>query len=141
MNLELASVAIWDHMLEGWPDEVCGLVWDNGTITRLRNQAASPNRFTVGRTQLAEALAAVSPNEKLLSAVYHSHPNGSTTLSIEDRTSMTAMWQYLPVPWLLATRRISDAVAYDYLATWELNDGFRKPHGDWVRATELANAV
>lgn len=142
MIAKTTSAAIWDHMLEDWPIEACGLVWDDGSITRLRNQAASPSRFTVGRTQLAEALAAVSPDEKLLAGVYHSHPNASGNLSDEDRESMKLMWLRIEVPWIIATRQINDAVAFDKLTVWVIDeDGWFHCEGAVHRSLELTHAV
>lgn len=142
MIFHVAAKEVFAHMLELWPEEVCGLIWDDGTITRLRNQAASPSRFSVGQTQLAEALAAQDPNEKLLAAVYHSHPNGSIALSDEDRTQMSEMWKVMTVPWAVATRTISDGISYDQLFVWSINpDKWLYVKERVIFTGELSNAL
>lgn len=90
-----------NHMLDELPNEAVGLLWGDGSISRLINQARSPLRFAVSQPQLAEAMDAVDP-EILLVGLYHSHPGGRTTLSAEDedqlRLQFTAgIW----IPWFI----------------------------------------
>lgn len=86
------------------PNEAVGWLWSDGTITRFINQARSPVRFAVGMTQMAEALAAVDPDEKTLVALYHSHPNGNPEPSAYDIEQMRFQYQIDAVfPWVILT--------------------------------------
>lgn len=106
-----AMDAIYSHAAVEHPLECVGLVWSDGSITRLINQSRSSTEFSVGRSQLADALALVDPDEKTLAAVYHSHPGGTAGLSSQDRESLRA--QYLDglyVPWVVVLPHDSYAI-------------------------------
>lgn len=101
------------------PIEAVGLLWDDSSITRLTNQARSASRFSVGRTQMAEALAATDPNEKLLIGLYHSHPNGSIRPSLADELQMCEQAHMkIALPWLIVTPDHSLHIWW-----WEMNEG------------------
>lgn len=102
--IETAIPTIFDHAASLHPEEVVGLVWTDGTVTRLINQARSTTEFSVGVAQLSEALVLVDPNEKTVAAVYHSHPADSTALSHADQKSLKAQWEDdLHTPWVVVT--------------------------------------
>lgn len=94
---------IFSHMEDDLPLEACGLVWSDGSITRLINQARSETRFAVSQTLLAEELAQVDVDEKLMVAFYHSHPRGLLELSNEDHASFKDQSSYVNLPWLIVT--------------------------------------
>lgn len=100
-----AMEKVYAHYSEGLPNECVGLVWENGETTRLINQARSPERFTVSIPQMAEALTS---RDGMILCIYHSHPGGSTGLSIDDQRSMKEEWGngYF-IPWLVVTETIS----------------------------------
>jgi proteasome lid subunit RPN8/RPN11 len=99
--LKSSLTEICIHFREDLPNECVGLVWEDGEIQRLRNQASSPNRFSVSLPQLAERLA---EREGTVIAIYHSHPGGSSVMSSADKKSLSEQFDRgLPVPWLIVT--------------------------------------
>lgn len=94
---------IFAHVEVELPFEAVGLVWSDGSISPLINQARSQHRFTVSQALLAEALVAVDPAEKTLVAFYHSHPQGLLDLSKEDFESFKAQCRTFPLPWIVVT--------------------------------------
>lgn len=92
---------VYAHFYEELPNECVGIIWNDGQIDRLINQARSPERFSVGLPQLAEVLGRRAGT---VSVIYHSHPGGTTGLSVEDRMSMAAQFNKgIPIPWLVVT--------------------------------------
>lgn len=92
------------HMEEEAPIEAVGWLWDDGTTTRFVNQARSTERFAVGGTQMADALASVDPGEKALIGLYHSHPNGNRLPSAYDEEQIRLQFASgIPIPWLIVT--------------------------------------
>lgn len=92
------------HMEEEAPLEAVGWLWDDGSLTRFVNQARSSERFAVGSTQMADALAAVDPDHKSLIGLYHSHPNGNRLPSAYDEEQMRLQFASgIPIPWLIIT--------------------------------------
>lgn len=93
--------SIVTHMLDELPDEAVGLLWSDGSVSRLINQARSPSRFSVSQPQLAEAMDKVSP-DLLLVGLYHSHPGGKEILSAEDEDQLRLQFTAgIPIPWLI----------------------------------------
>lgn len=132
----LAFPAMLAHMEHDAPLEAVGWLWDDGTTTRFINQARSPERFAVGTTQMAEALAAVNPDEKNLIAIYHSHPNGNTAPSKYDKEQMKAQVGVgAPYPWLIITPD-------HYLYAWWCDDKAEDICGMVIhRNSEVLSAV
>lgn len=96
---------ITTHMEEELPNECVGLVWMDGQIQRLLNQARSPKRFSISTPQLAERLAQMDETNVLI-CVYHSHPAGTTNLSWDDKRSLKRQWDRdIVVPWLVVGGR------------------------------------
>ena len=115
----VAYPALLAHMDYDAPNEAVGLLWDDGTTTRLTNQARSPSRFSVGRTQMAEALADVDPTEKILIGLYHSHPNGMIRPSLTDEMQMCEQAHMeITLPWLIVTPDHSLHIWW-----WEMGEG------------------
>lgn len=91
------------HLQEELPNECVGLLWGDGQVQKLINQARSPSRFSISQIQLAERLTEMDESN-LLICVYHSHPNGDLNLSWDDKRSMRRQWERnIPVPWLIVT--------------------------------------
>lgn len=92
---------VYEHMMDDSPDECVGLIWGDGHVTRLINQARSHERFSVSVAQMAEALTS---RTGLIICIYHSHPGGTTGLSVDDQRSMREEWSngYF-IPWLVVT--------------------------------------
>ena len=89
------------HMLRELPNECVGLLWSDGSISRLINQARSPSRFSAGGAQIAEAMEKVD-QDLLLAAVYHSHPGGRSTLSDDDENQLRLQFAAgVAIPWLI----------------------------------------
>lgn len=100
----LAYPQIVHHMEKEAPIEAVGWLWDDGTITRFVNQARATDRFAIGQTQMAEALAANDPEERLLIGLYHSHPNGTPHPSDTDTEQMRLQFvSGINFPWLIVT--------------------------------------
>lgn len=94
---------ILSHMEDESPNECVGLLWMDGQVQRLINQARSSSRFSISQPQLAERLAEMDETNVLV-CVYHSHPAGSTTLSWDDKRSLKRQWDRdLVIPWLVVT--------------------------------------
>ena len=92
---------VYEHFFDELPNECVGMIWADGLVTRLVNQARAPDRFSVGLPLLAEKLG---EREGVIIAIYHSHPNGSVRLSSHDEVSMRGQWRRdIPIPWLLVT--------------------------------------
>lgn len=119
--IDFVSEIVEDHRAEilahyhsELPNECVGLVWADGGIKRLVNQARSPDRFSISRTQMAEQMAA-RPEFDLLVAIYHSHPDGSPRLSKTDEDSLRTQFRKdLFIPWVVVT-------PYQMILYW-LND-------------------
>lgn len=127
----MAVDAIYSHAADEHPLECVGLVWSDGSITRLINQSRSSEEFSVGRSQLADALALVDPDEKTLTAVYHSHPGGTAGLSTQDAASLRAQYlDGLHIPWVVV-------LPEDGYAIYEWDVLFDGPK---CLTTEMANA-
>ncbi len=95
------------HYLDDLPNECVGLVWNDGLIQRLRNQASSPHRFSISKPQITEKIAEREEEEEdvYLMAIYHSHPEGSTTLSWADKRSFIGQHENdLRIPWLVVVK-------------------------------------
>lgn len=82
------------------PFEACGFIMESGEIIEIRNVATNPMRnFKMDRQDLIEKLC----NETdFISAIWHTHPGGSTVPSHTDITAikMGAVqrnWDYLVV--------------------------------------------
>lgn len=70
---------------EGSPYEVCGIVWSDGTVMPLRNEAMLPEEeFFVGKFQLSQVEFLANTFGKHVVATYHSHPSGSAVPSAAD---------------------------------------------------------
>ncbi|MEJ7655314.1 MAG: M67 family metallopeptidase, partial [Chloroflexia bacterium] len=79
------------HALEGWPNEVCGLVAasSNGPIQtyRIENTAENPpTRYVMDPKQQFEAMMDIEEREWTLHAIYHSHPSTEAYPSATDRS-------------------------------------------------------
>lgn len=98
---------IMAHFFDDLPNECVGLVWNDGHIQRLRNQANSPKRFSISKPQLAEKLTEREEQDGIfLMAIYHSHPGGSPQLSGPDKKSFRAQHESgLRIPWLVVTEK------------------------------------
>lgn len=96
-----AMEKVYEHYADDLPNECVGLTWGDGKITRLINQARSHERFTVSISQMARALTS---RDGIILCIYHSHPAGTTGLSIDDQRSMREEWSngYF-IPWLVVT--------------------------------------
>lgn len=82
--------------------EAVGIIWTDGTVRELVNQARSMDRFSVGVRQFVEALAEVDPGEKTILSLFHSHPSGSVVASRQDRDSILYQWENgMPRPWTI----------------------------------------
>lgn len=93
-----------DHFLDDLPNEAVGLLYENGMVVRLVNQARSPNRFSVGETQFHEAIMSV-PSELSLVGLYHSHPGGRDTFSDTDYKVMVDQFEAgFPYCWILVLK-------------------------------------
>jgi proteasome lid subunit RPN8/RPN11 len=100
--IERAFPAIHQHLLDGLPEEVVGLVLSDGATVRLINQARSDSRFEVGVPQLAQALADINPETHTVIGIYHSHPQGSLNLSTHDQKNMKTQWSVgFSLPWIV----------------------------------------
>lgn len=100
----IAYPEIIAHMEKDAPLEVAGWVWDDGTVSRFVNQARAVDRFAVGHTQMAEALAANPPELRQLVGQYHSHPNGNPQPSEYDEEQMRLQFvSGINFPWLIVT--------------------------------------
>lgn len=94
---------VLSHMRDELPNECVGLIWMDGQVQRLLNQARSPERFSISQPQLAERLAEMDESNVLV-CIYHSHPNGDIRLSESDKRSLRAQWEKdLVIPWLVVT--------------------------------------
>ena len=103
-GIKAAIPAIHQHLLDGLPEEVVGLVLSDGSTVRLINQARSSSRFEVGVPQLAQALADINPATHTVIGIYHSHPLNSPDLSPADQESMKVQWGVgFSVPWVVMT--------------------------------------
>lgn len=92
------------HMDDDSPNECVGLIWDDGTTTRLVNQARSSSRFSVSQRQMSERLVEKT-DDALLIAIYHSHPQGDPTLSPTDKQSLERQFKLgLFIPWVIVTQ-------------------------------------
>lgn len=93
------------HMREDHPIECVGLILGAGQTVPLINQARSQTRFAVSKAQLAAALADIPPETDKVYALYHSHPEGSTSLSPADIHNMSYAWTFegFMLPWVLLT--------------------------------------
>lgn len=104
---------IYAHYQEDLPNECVGLVWADGKVDRLTNQARSPKRFSVSMSQLVEVMGA---RQGIIMAIYHSHPGGSTGLSWEDQFSLRAQFtKGIPFPWLVVTETMLTAYVVNEL--------------------------
>lgn len=102
--VRVAYPDIINHMQKETPIEAVGWLWSDGTISKFVNQARATDRFAIGHTQMAEALAANPPEEKLLVGLYHSHPNGLERPSVYDEEQMRLQFvSGLPFPWIIVT--------------------------------------
>lgn len=100
---------IREHFQEELPIECVGLVWEDGQVDRLTNQARSSTRFAVSMPQLVEVMGA---RQGIVIAIYHSHPAGSTGLSWEDQFSLrTQFGKGIPIPWLVVTETAATVYA------------------------------
>lgn len=94
------------HYLDDLPNECVGVVWDDGEVARLINQARSPERFAVSLPQLSIEFGR---REGMVIAMYHSHPSGSTALSSPDRHNMRQQFRDGAfIPWLVVTESESN---------------------------------
>ena len=98
-----AEESILEHYEMELPNECVGMIWADGSVQRLVNQARSPDRFSVSQTQMAERFAEKT-EEDLLIGIYHSHPNGSPVLSPIDEKMFRAQFKKdLFIPWMIVT--------------------------------------
>lgn len=112
--IALACPSISQHAADDFPYEAVGLVFEDGSIVRLVNQARAETRFLVGKDQVAEAIRA-TPQRPL--ALYHSHPHRKATPSDRDCRLMAKQ-----------TRRAGVAIPFliygvDGLRAWLWQDG------------------
>lgn len=90
------------------PNECVGLLWSDGTTTKLINQARSPSRFSVGGMQFLEAIERVDPDVKTLAAFYHSHPGGMLKPSSEDEQQIRLQFAAgVFFPWLIVAPHLN----------------------------------
>ena len=124
------------HTREGLPEEVVGLILSDGDIVRLINQARSKNRFTVSRAQMAEKLAYIDPEKHVVVAIYHSHPDGTSTLSPTDIDSMRGTWadDGLTLPWVVVCpdSRVS---------IWWLDPTYNQPQSAVIHMDQFDTAL
>jgi len=80
------------HMGEVAPNECVGLLFGNGNVIKLINQARSPHRFFVNPQQLLDHDTEFASE---ITALYHSHPHRSAEPSGEDERMM----KYLVTVW------------------------------------------
>lgn len=105
---------IQNHFQDELPNECVGLVWMDGQVQRLINQARSPSRFSISRAQLAGRLNEMDETNVLV-CVYHSHPGGTTRLSADDKESFKRQWDRgIVIPWLVVTE--------DEWVLWHIRD-------------------
>lgn len=95
------------------PNEGVGFVWPQG-ISHLRNQAASPERFSLSPTRLSELI--VEHNHELPQFMYHSHPNGAANLSSDDWRNLRHNWhtEGFYVPWVVVPMRARNSNYSDW---------------------------
>lgn len=87
--------AIYDqiigHALEGWPNEICGLIAGNDdgqavSIYRIRNSAETPRTFyDMDPTEQFQAMVDMEDKGLQLYGIYHSHPHSQAYPSHTDR--------------------------------------------------------
>lgn len=97
LNARLLSIAapeIRAHCKAAAPIEAVGLIWDDGTIKPLFNQARSETRFVVGKTALNEALDEGVLRGRFPVALYHSHPTKPAKPSVPDKRFMSEAASY-----------------------------------------------
>lgn len=109
-----ALPAIIDHAIEEYPIEAVGLIWDNGEIGRLRNQANSPNRFAVSGKLISELVASVGERYPVI--MYHTHPNVRSTA--DPSRADVAMMRELDAE---GGNSLSLIVARNHAKLWALN--------------------
>lgn len=103
-GIKASLPAIRQHLVDGLPEEVVGLILSDGSTVRLINQARSTSRFEVGVPQLAQALADINPDTHTVIGIYHTHPLNSPDLSPADQESMKVQWGVgFSVPWVVMT--------------------------------------
>ena len=98
--LPLVEPLIRAHAAEDAPLEAVGLVFADGSIQRLINQARSRHRFAISRSQLTEVLAAAEQKPVCL---YHSHPTVEAKPSLPDRAIMRTQMEIagISIPFLI----------------------------------------
>ena len=96
------SRQVIEHCLSELPNEGCGLLAMEGdTIVRVYptgNDLASPTGFTIPPQDHINSLFDAESNGWRLSGAFHSHPNGSATLSdIDVNAALDPEWLYMVV--------------------------------------------
>lgn len=134
--IRVAIPAMNIHAKEGLPEEVVGFVLSDGDIVRLTNQARSRTRFTISRAQMADRLASINPEKHQIIAIYHSHPESTTTLSPTDVESMTQTWNDdgLTLPWVVVCP--DSRVGF-----WWLDPLYRKPLSEVIHMDHMEPAL
>lgn len=79
------------HALEGWPEEVCGLIAGEGGVPvrlyRVANVAEhKPTRYVMDPGEQFHAMMAIEGEELELYGIYHSHPSTQAYPSETDRS-------------------------------------------------------
>ena len=113
--LEKAEAQIATHCLSDLTVEAVGLVFLDGSIRHLINQARSGHRFSVSARQMQDLLDVVGDNPI---AIYHSHPSSKGVPSNADKAMMAELYDVLdgPFPFLIWGRS-------DGLRVWLWQDG------------------
>ena len=77
------------HALEGWPDEICGLIGGKGRperAYRIANAAETPRvRYLMEPGEQFAAMMDIEDRGWDLYAIYHSHPSSEAYPSATDR--------------------------------------------------------
>jgi len=110
--LAIAEPLIATHAADEYPREAVGIVFANGTIKRLINQARSNKRVVASADQVA---AALNDSDSPM-CFYHSHPRTPAVPSSADKKAMAEQASHLTyVPLLI--------YGIDGLRVWVWHDG------------------
>lgn len=131
-----ATFSMLAHTHADNPTEAVGVVWDNGTITRLINERPAVRSFAVSESQLARVFEA-TPTDLHLVALYHSHTNNNPNLSARDTECMEEwVGRNLIFPWVIATPD-------NHIYVWRWDEFTCQPisNYEWEYEGVLADAI
>jgi proteasome lid subunit RPN8/RPN11 len=85
--------------IQGAPNELCGFIMMDGSVVEIPNAATDPTKnFRMARWHLVARV----PDPKQIFAIWHTHPNGNSTPSLNDMQAIKCGavqydWVYLVV--------------------------------------------